>query len=161
MQPSPAIGTDIGRYRIEAVLGSGGMGVVYRATDARLGRKVALKVLPAGYGDDPTFRARFLRESRLAASIEHRGVIPIYEAGDADGQLYIAMRYVDGTDLAELLRREGALDPRARAGAGRRSWPPRSTPRTRAGSCTGTSSRRTRSWRPTATPSRSISPTSG
>ena len=111
IQPSPAIGTDIGRYRVEAVLGSGGMGVVYRATDARLGRKVALKVLPARYGDDPTFRARFLRESRLAASIEHRGVIPIYEAGDADGQLYIAMRHVDGTDLAELLRREGALDP--------------------------------------------------
>jgi YVTN family beta-propeller protein len=110
-QPSPAIGTDIGRYRVEAVLGSGGMGVVYRATDARLGRQVALKVLPARYGDDPTFRARFLRESRLAASIEHRGVIPIYEAGEADGQLYIAMRYVDGTDLAELLRREGALDP--------------------------------------------------
>jgi YVTN family beta-propeller protein len=111
IRPSPAIGTDIGRYRVEAVLGSGGMGVVYRATDARLGRKVALKVLPARYGDDPTFRARFLRESRLAASIEHRGVIPIYEAGDADGQLYIAMRHVDGTDLAELLRREGALDP--------------------------------------------------
>lgn len=87
------------------------MGAVYRATDARLRRKVALKVLPARYGDDPTFRARFLRESRLAASIEHRGVIPIYEAGDADGQLYIAMRYVAGTDLAELLRREGTLDP--------------------------------------------------
>ena len=111
IQPSPAIGTDIGHYRVEAVLGSGGMGVVYLATDARLGRKVALKVLPARYGDDPTFRARFLRESRLAASIEHRGVIPIYEADEADGQLYIAMRYVDGTDLAELLHREGALDP--------------------------------------------------
>jgi serine/threonine protein kinase len=56
------------------------MGVVYRAIDARLGRKVALKVLPAEYGEDETFRANFLRESRLAASIEHRGVIPIYEA---------------------------------------------------------------------------------
>ena len=86
------------------------MGVVYRATDARLGRKVALKVLPPEYGDDQAFRARFLLESRLAASIDHPGVIPIYEAGDAGGQLYIAMRYVDGTDLGELLRREGALD---------------------------------------------------
>ena len=67
------------------------MGVVYRATDARLGRKVALKVLPAEYGDDQAYRARFLRESRLAASIDHQGVIPIYESGDAGGQLFIAM----------------------------------------------------------------------
>ena len=86
------------------------MGVVYRATDARLGRKVALKVLPPEYGDDQAFRARFLRESRLAASIDHAGVIPVYEAGAAGGRLFIAMRYVDGTDLGELLRREGALD---------------------------------------------------
>ena len=64
---SPARGIDIAHYRIEAVLGRGGMGVVYRATDARLGRKVALKVLPSEYGDDQAFRSRFLRESRLAA----------------------------------------------------------------------------------------------
>ena len=86
------------------------MGVVYRATDARLGRKVALKVLPSEYGDDQAFRSRFLRESRLAASIDHPCVIPIYEAGEAGGQLFIAMRHVDGIDLGELLRREGALD---------------------------------------------------
>ena len=110
-ESSPARGTEIGHYRIEAVLGRGGMGVVYRATDARLGRKVALKVLPPEYGDDQAFRARFLRESRLAASIDHPGVIPIYEAGDAGGRLFIAMRHVDGIDLGELLRREGALDP--------------------------------------------------
>lgn len=86
------------------------MGVVFRATDTRLGRKVALKVLPAEYGDDRAFRSRFLRESRLAASIDHPGVIPIYEAGEADGRLFIAMRHVDGIDLGELLRREGALE---------------------------------------------------
>jgi serine/threonine protein kinase len=103
-QATPAIASDLGAYRIEAVLGHGGMGVVYRATDNRLGRNVALKVLPPEYGEDQTFRARFLRESRVAASIDHPGIIPIYEAGDADGQLYIAMRYVDGTDLAELLQ---------------------------------------------------------
>jgi YVTN family beta-propeller protein len=110
-ETSPAIGRELGGYRIEAVLGRGGMGVVYRATDARLGRKVALKVLPAERDDDDTFRARFLRESRTAASIDHPHVIPIYEAGEADGQLYIAMRHVEGTDLAQLLRAEGALDP--------------------------------------------------
>jgi len=107
------------------------MGVVYRAIDARLGRKVALKVLPAEYGDDETFRANFLRESRLAASIEHRGVIPIYEAGEVDGRLYIAMRHVDGSDLAELLRAKARSTRRARWG-----WSPSrrrgSTPRTRA-----------------------------
>lgn len=105
------IGSELDGYRIEAVLGRGGMGVVYRATDSRLGRKVALKVLPPEFGNDPTYRSRFLRESRIAASLDHPGVIPIYEAGDADGQLYIAMRHVEGTDLAALLRTEGALAP--------------------------------------------------
>jgi len=105
------IGSELGGYRVEAELGRGGMGVVYRATDRRLGRKVALKVLAPAFGNDPTFRSRFLRESRMAASLDHPGVIPIYEAGDADGHLYIAMRHVEGTDLAELLRMEGALDP--------------------------------------------------
>src|SRR4051794_3708730 len=87
------------------------MGVVYRAADPRLGRKVALKLLPKDYGDDEIFRTRFLRESRLAASIDHPNVIPVYEAGDADGQLFITMRYVEGTDVARLLREEGALEP--------------------------------------------------
>ncbi len=87
------------------------MGVVYRATDARLGRKVALKVLSPEFGDDETFRARFLRESRAAAAIDHPGVIPVYEAGDVGGQLYIAMRYVDGIDLERLLEAEGPFAP--------------------------------------------------
>jgi serine/threonine protein kinase len=110
-QRDPEPGQQIGGYRIEAVLGRGGMGVVYRARDERLGRKVALKVLPARFGDEPTFRARFLRESRMAAAIDHPGVIPIYEAGEVDGRLYIAMRHVEGTDLGQILRAEGALDP--------------------------------------------------
>lgn len=110
-QPPEVIGRDLGGYRIEAVLGRGGMGVVYRATDVRLGRKVALKVLPPEFGNDETFRARFLRESRAAAAIDHPGVIPVYEAGDVGGQLYIAMRYVDGIDLEGMLEAEGSLAP--------------------------------------------------
>jgi ABC-type transport system substrate-binding protein/DNA-binding beta-propeller fold protein YncE len=107
----PEVGSQLGSYRIELLLGRGGMGVVYRATDLRLGRKVALKLLAPHLTADARFRERFLAESRLAASIDHAGIIPIYEAGEAEGHLFIAMRYVEGTDLAELLRAEGALNP--------------------------------------------------
>ena len=110
-EPLPAVGSQIGSYRVDALLGRGGMGVVYRAEDLRLGRKVALKLLVGSLADDPTYRERFLRESRLAASIEHAGIVPVFEAGEADGLLYIAMRFVDGVDLAALLRREGQLEP--------------------------------------------------
>jgi YVTN family beta-propeller protein len=101
----------LGSYRIELLLGRGGMGVVYRAEDLRLGRKVALKLLASHLTEDAHFRSRFLAESRLAASIDHAGIVPIYEAGESDGHLYIAMRYVEGTDLGSLLRREGAMEP--------------------------------------------------
>src|SRR4051794_29793968 len=107
----PIIGNQLGSYRIEELLGRGGMGEVYRAEDLRLGRKVALKLLAAPLTDDARFRSRFLAESRLAASIDHAGIVPIYEAGESDGHLYIAMRYVEGTDLAALLHREGPLAP--------------------------------------------------
>jgi ABC-type transport system substrate-binding protein len=107
----PGVGTQLGSYRIEALLGRGGMGVVYRATDLRLGRQVALKLLAPHVTQDQRFRARFLAESRLAASIDHAGIVPIYEAGEVDDHLYIAMRYVEGTDLASLLRAEGGLAP--------------------------------------------------
>src|SRR4051812_14492721 len=109
--PPPTIGTQLGSYRIEALLGRGGMGVVYRATDLRLGRQVALKLLAPHVTQDQRFRTRFLAESRLAASIDHAGIVPIYEAGEVDDHLYIAMRYVEGTDLASLLRAEGPLAP--------------------------------------------------
>jgi predicted Ser/Thr protein kinase len=98
-------------YRLQAVLGRGGMSVVYLAEDLRLRRKVAVKLLTPELGEDDGFRERFVRESELAASIDHPNVIPIYEAGEADGRLYIAMRYVDGTDLKVLLRRESAIEP--------------------------------------------------
>jgi serine/threonine-protein kinase len=97
-------------YRVDEVIGRGGMGVVYLAEHLGLKRKVALKLLAPALAEDPRFRERFVRESRLAASIDHPNVIPIYEAGEADGRLYIAMRYVEGTDLRTLLREKGTLD---------------------------------------------------
>jgi predicted Ser/Thr protein kinase len=102
-------GDEFGPYRIESVLGRGGMGAVYLATHARLERKVALKVIAAEFAGDPDFRARFLRESQLAASLDHPHVIPIYDADEVDSVLYLAMRYVDGPSLQALIRERGAL----------------------------------------------------
>jgi YVTN family beta-propeller protein len=107
----PPIDTELAGYRIEALLGRGGMGVVYLADDLRLKRKVALKLLAGELSGNEHFRERFLSESELAASIDHPNILPIYDAGEIAGQLYIAMRYVDGTDLKQLLHREGPLDP--------------------------------------------------
>jgi streptogramin lyase len=107
----PVVGATLAGYRIERRLGRGGMSVVYLAEDLALGRKVALKVLAPELSDHPRFRERFRLESRLAASIDHPNVIPLYEAGEAEGQLYIAMRLVDGTDLRRLIDEEGALEP--------------------------------------------------
>jgi YVTN family beta-propeller protein len=87
------------------------MSLVYRAQDLRLGRRVALKLMSAELAQDERFRKRFLAESRLAASIDHPGILPIYEAGEADGRLFIAMRYVEGADLGVLLRQGGRLQP--------------------------------------------------
>jgi Protein kinase domain/SnoaL-like domain len=96
--------------RIEAVAGRGGMGVVYRATQLGLDRAVALKLVAPERAADTNFRARFERESRVAAAIEHPNVIPIYGAGEEDGRLYLLMRWVPGTDLQALIRRSGRLD---------------------------------------------------
>jgi CHASE2 domain-containing sensor protein/predicted Ser/Thr protein kinase len=101
----------IAGYRIEQAIGRGGMGVVYRAAQLALERPVAIKLIATERAQDPVFRARFERESRLAASIEHPNVIPVYEAGEDDGLLFIAMRLVEGTDLADLLDRVGSLEP--------------------------------------------------
>src|SRR5882672_295247 len=106
-----ASGSELAGYRIESLLGRGGMGVVYRAHDLALDRKVALKLLAPELAGDIRFRERFLRESRLAASLDHPGIIPIYDAGEVGGQLYIAMRLVEGTDLKRLLAEEGVLAP--------------------------------------------------
>jgi len=96
-------------HRIEGLAGRGGMGVVYRATELTLDRVVALKLIAPSLAGDPDFRARFLRESRAAASIEHPNVLPIYYAGEHGDELYIAMRYVDGQDLRTLVRASGSL----------------------------------------------------
>src|SRR5205814_639186 len=102
------IDSEVAGYRIVELLGRGGMSVVYRAEHVRLGRPAALKLLAAtlGQGDH---RERFLRESKLAASLDHPGIVPVFDAGEEDGLLYIAMAYVEGSDLKTLLVREGKL----------------------------------------------------
>jgi YVTN family beta-propeller protein len=107
----PRPGSELAGFRLEALLGRGGMGAVYRAEDLRLGRKVALKLLAPELAENDRFRERFLRESQLAASLDHPNIVPIYAAGETDGQLYLAMRYVEGYDLRQLLAREGRLEP--------------------------------------------------
>jgi hypothetical protein len=99
----PDVGTQFAGYRIEGVVGRGGMGVVYRATELALDRPVALKLIAPEFAGDDSFRERFLRESRLAASIDHPGILPVYAAGEADGELFLATRFVTGTDLRSLI----------------------------------------------------------
>jgi serine/threonine protein kinase len=111
----PRVGADFASYRIQGVLGRGGMSVVFRADNMRLGNEVALKVLSADLSENDAFRERFVRESRLAASINHPNIIPIYDAGEEDGLLYIAMRFVAGADLKTLIRQEGPLSMRRSA----------------------------------------------
>ena len=105
------VGTELAGYLIESVIGRGGMGVVYLAEHRRLKRKVALKVLAPERADNERFRRRFLEESRIAAGLNHPNVIPIHDADEADGVLFLAMRYVEGTDLRTLLAQEGRLEP--------------------------------------------------
>ena len=125
-------------YRIRAIAARGGMGVVYRADDLTLGRPVALKVIVPNLAGDAAFRERFARETRVAARLEHPCVVPVYRAGEEQGQLFIAMRFVEGTDLAALVR-GGALPPE-RAPPWWPRWRRPSTPPTPAGWCTATSS---------------------
>ena len=109
-------GSLVAGYRLEAQVGAGGMAVVFRARDERLGRLVALKILAPALAADPTFRRRFIAESRAASAVDDPHIIPIYEAGEADGALFIAMRFVRGGDLRLVLDREGALPPGRAAG---------------------------------------------
>lgn len=104
-------GDVVGGYRIEGVAGRGGMGVVYRATHLALDRAAAFKVITPDLAADDAFRERFKRESRIAASIEHPHVVPVYDSGEVDGMLYVAMRYVEGTDLRRLIRETGRIEP--------------------------------------------------
>ncbi|MCD9877746.1 serine/threonine-protein kinase [Streptomyces guryensis] len=112
-RPSELIGRQVAGYRIEREIGRGGMAVVYRARDLRLDRTVALKLLAPELARNDTFRLRFTHESRAAAAIDHPHIVPVYEAGETDGVLYIAMRYVEGSDLRHLLDRRGPLAPSA------------------------------------------------
>ncbi|MDP9342497.1 MAG: serine/threonine protein kinase [Actinomycetota bacterium] len=105
------VGTEIAGHRIETLIGRGGMGAVYLAEHLRLRRRVALKVLIPDLAQDETFRARFIRESQIAASLDHPNVVTVYDAGEAEGVLYISMRYVDGPNLGKTIREEGPLDP--------------------------------------------------
>src|SRR5437660_3922553 len=98
-------------YRIEELLARGGMGVIYRAIESRPERTVALKVVAPELAADAAFRARFLRESQLAASIEHPHVVPVLRVDEGDGVLFIAMRFIHGSDLAALIATEGRLEP--------------------------------------------------
>ena len=107
----PAIGSTIGGYRVEALIARGGMGVVYRATHLALERQVALKVIARHLADDEGFRERFLRESRLAARLDHPNVVPVYDAREEDGELIVAMRLIGGGDLKRRIATEGPLDP--------------------------------------------------
>jgi serine/threonine protein kinase/Tol biopolymer transport system component len=104
-------GSRVAGYRLEEQAGAGGMAVVYRARDERLSRLVALKIMAPAMAADALFRQRFTRESRAAAAVDHPHIIPVYEAGEADGVLFIAMRFVGGGDVGSLLHREGPLPP--------------------------------------------------
>ena len=108
VQLDQRIGTVLGGYRILEPLGRGGTSVVYRAEHVRLGRPAALKLLAPGLGE-ADFSGRFLRESQLAASLDHPSIVPVYDAGEQDGLLYIAMACVEGSDLKTLLATEGRL----------------------------------------------------
>jgi hypothetical protein len=109
------VGFEMAGYHVDSLAGRGGMGVVYRATDLALERPVALKLITADLAADEEFRARFKRESRIAASIRHPNVITVFRAGEEDGLLYIAMDYVEGTDLKEMIAEQGRLEPQAAA----------------------------------------------
>ncbi|MFJ9870543.1 serine/threonine-protein kinase [Streptomyces sp. NPDC101165] len=108
-RPSQLIGCQVAGYLVQSEIGRGGMAVVYRARDLRLDRTVALKLLAPELARNDTFRQRFTHESRVAAAIDHPHIVPVFEAGETDGVLYIAMRYVPGSDLRHLLDQRGPL----------------------------------------------------
>jgi tRNA A-37 threonylcarbamoyl transferase component Bud32 len=110
MTTGVGIGSIIGDYTLESVLGRGGMSVVYVAEDAKLGRRVALKVMSEELSENEAFRTRFIRESKMAANLEHPSIVPVYDAGEADGVLYLAMRVIRGTDLRREITDAGPME---------------------------------------------------
>ena len=141
---APLIGQTLAHYRITAAIGAGGMGEVYRATDTKLGRDVALKVLPAEMAADPERLERFQREAKALAALDHPGIVTVYSVEEADGVHFLTMQLVEGQPLDRVVP-EGGLaarpDPRDR----HRRSPTPSPPPTRRASSTATSSPRT-SW---------------
>src|SRR3954451_16968693 len=109
--PELRMGEEFAGHRIDGVLGRGGMGVVYQATDLRLNRVAALKVITPALSADEDFRRRFQRESQLAASVRQQNVVTIFQAGEADGLLFVTMELVHGSDLRAFLAEHGRLDP--------------------------------------------------
>jgi DNA-binding beta-propeller fold protein YncE len=109
----PAIGSTLAGYRLDALIARGGMGVVYRATHLALDRPVALKVIAHHLAGEEGFRDRFLRESRLAASLDHPSVVPVFDAREEDGGLIVAMRLIEGGDLKRRIAERGPLPPAA------------------------------------------------
>jgi tetratricopeptide (TPR) repeat protein len=106
---SGGVSTQEGRYRITGTLGRGGMGIVYKANDTVLDRTVALKVLPETLKENPQALKNFLREAKSAAQLNHPGIVTVYDAGEQDGVFYIAMEYVDGKTLKEIVKRKGKI----------------------------------------------------
>ncbi len=137
------VGRTLDHYRVTAAIGQGGMGVVYRAEDTRLGREVALKVLPEAVAGDEERRRRFIREARAAAVVDHANIATVYDVGEAEGCVYLAMELVDGTTLRERLA-VGPLDPPEATHVARQSRSASPAP-TSAASCIATSSPTT-SW---------------
>ena len=133
----PRIGDEFAGYRLVSLIGHGGMSIVYRAEHIGLERTVALKLLSPQVSEDEDFRERFQRESKVAAALEHPNIIPIYEAGEENGVLYIAMRFVEGADLKSRLKQGGPLEAHQAVCSSPRSRP-RSRRRTTRGSSIGT-----------------------
>jgi serine/threonine-protein kinase len=131
-----ATGARIAGYLLEEQMGQGGMAVVFRALDERLGRRVALKILAPALAADEAFRQRFIRESRAAAAVDDPHIIPVLDAGEAGGALFIAMRYARGGDVRSLVDQLGRCRQAGRRKSSRRSHR-RSMPRTAAAWCTG------------------------
>jgi CheY-like chemotaxis protein len=107
----PRLGTVIAGYRIEERIGRGGMGVVYRAEHLNLQRRAAIKIIAPDLAESEGFRERFTREARIAAALQHPNIVTVYDAGEVDGLLYLAMQFIQGEDLAAILRRDARLRP--------------------------------------------------
>src|SRR5215204_6723200 len=107
----PHLGRVVAGYRIEELIGRGGMGLVYRAEHLNLRRRAAIKIIAPELAEASGFRERFNREARIAAALQHPNIVTVYDAGEEDGLLYLAMQYIEGSDLSSVLRSQGRLRP--------------------------------------------------